>query len=55
MSTCTHNAMRPQVLEKLQRRIRSVEVKVLNEPRPGKKCLVVSVQGLYSSSDCTRA
>lgn len=34
---------RPEVMEKLQRRIRSVEVKVLSPPRPGKKCLVVSV------------
>ena len=28
---------------KLQRRIRSVQVKVLNEPRPGKKCLVLDI------------
>lgn len=29
--------------EKLQRRIASVEVKLLNPPRPGKKCLVVDI------------
>lgn len=44
----TLNNKRPtnnqKVLEKLQRRIRSVEVKVLNAPRPGKKCLVVRVR-----------
>jgi hypothetical protein len=34
-----------KVLEKLQRRIRSVEVKTINEPRAGKKCLVVRGRG----------
>mmetsp|Transcript_3118 Transcript_3118/g.7811 ORF Transcript_3118/g.7811 Transcript_3118/m.7811 type:complete len:329 (-) Transcript_3118:143-1129(-) len=34
---------RPEVQEKLARRIRSVEVKVLNPPRPGKKCLVLDI------------
>ncbi|GFH21129.1 uncharacterized protein HaLaN_18370, partial [Haematococcus lacustris] len=29
----------PEVQEKLARRLRSVEVKILNPPRPGKKCL----------------
>lgn len=29
--------------EKLARRIRSVEVKVLTPPRPGKKCLVLDI------------
>ncbi|GBF89622.1 ubiquitin-like domain-containing CTD phosphatase [Raphidocelis subcapitata] len=33
----------PEVLEKLERRIRSVEVKVMNPPRPGKKCLVLDI------------
>ncbi|KIZ06716.1 ubiquitin-like domain containing CTD phosphatase 1 [Monoraphidium neglectum] len=33
----------PEVLEKLQRRIRSVEVKVMNPPRDGKKCLVLDI------------
>lgn len=34
---------RPEVQEKLQRRISSVEVKVISEPRPGKKCLVLDI------------
>lgn len=29
--------------ERLRRRIASVEVKVMNEPRPGKKCLVLDI------------
>ncbi|KAI8474471.1 MAG: MGC81798 protein-like protein [Monoraphidium minutum] len=33
----------PEVLEKLQRRIRNVEVKPLNPPREGKKCLVLDI------------
>ncbi|GAB4819028.1 hypothetical protein N2152v2_006074 [Parachlorella kessleri] len=33
----------PAVQEKLQRRIASVQVKVLNPPRPGKKCLVLDI------------
>ncbi|KAF8065667.1 ublcp1 [Scenedesmus sp. PABB004] len=33
----------PEVLEKLQRRIKSTEVKILNPPRPGKKCLVLDI------------
>eukprot|EP00798_Chlamydomonas_sp_ICE-L_P015941 gene15941-22073_t len=34
---------RPEVQEKLARRIASVEVKILNAPRPGKKCLVLDI------------
>lgn len=34
---------RPEVQEKLARRIKSVEVKILNPPRPGKKCLVLDI------------
>mmetsp|Transcript_14455 Transcript_14455/g.31326 ORF Transcript_14455/g.31326 Transcript_14455/m.31326 type:complete len:322 (-) Transcript_14455:948-1913(-) len=34
---------RPEVQEKLKRRISSVEVKVLNPPREGKKCLVLDI------------
>mmetsp|Transcript_16732 Transcript_16732/g.28707 ORF Transcript_16732/g.28707 Transcript_16732/m.28707 type:complete len:323 (-) Transcript_16732:615-1583(-) len=33
----------PEVQQKLARRVRSVQVKVLNEPRPGKKCLVLDI------------
>ncbi|KAL6764960.1 HAD-like domain-containing protein [Haematococcus lacustris] len=33
----------PEVQEKLARRLRSVEVKILNPPRPGKKCLVLDI------------
>jgi ubiquitin-like domain-containing CTD phosphatase 1 len=33
----------PEVQAKLQRRISSVEVKVLNPPRQGKKCLVLDI------------
>lgn len=29
--------------EKLQRRIANAEIKVLNPPRPGKKCLVLDI------------
>ncbi|KAF5835203.1 hypothetical protein DUNSADRAFT_7746 [Dunaliella salina] len=32
----------PEVQEKLARRIKSVDVKILNPPRPGKKCLVLN-------------
>lgn len=34
---------RPEVQEKLRRRIESVSVKVLNPPRPGRKCLVLDI------------
>ncbi|PNW84301.1 hypothetical protein CHLRE_04g228900v5 [Chlamydomonas reinhardtii] len=34
---------RPEVQEKLARRIKSVEVKILAPPRPGKKCLVIDI------------
>uniref|UniRef100_A0A7S1SVM3 protein-serine/threonine phosphatase n=1 Tax=Tetraselmis chuii TaxID=63592 RepID=A0A7S1SVM3_9CHLO len=34
---------REEVKEKLQRRIKSVEVEVMNAPRPGKKCLVLDI------------
>lgn len=34
---------RPEVQEKLARRIRSVELQILNPPRPGKKCLVLDI------------
>lgn len=33
----------PEVQQKLQRRISSVDVKVLNPPRLGKKCLVLDI------------
>mmetsp|Transcript_19420 Transcript_19420/g.54299 ORF Transcript_19420/g.54299 Transcript_19420/m.54299 type:complete len:341 (+) Transcript_19420:134-1156(+) len=33
----------PEVQEKLARRIKSVDVKILNPPRPGKKCLVLDI------------
>ena len=33
----------PEFLEKLKRRIASVEIKVLNAPREGKKCLVLDI------------
>jgi hypothetical protein len=33
----------PYLQEKLQRRVASVEVKILNPPRPGKKCLVIDI------------
>ena len=33
----------PHLQEKLARRVRSVEVKVLSPPRPGKKCLVLDI------------
>ncbi|KAG2486031.1 hypothetical protein HYH03_015239 [Edaphochlamys debaryana] len=34
---------RPEVQEKLARRLKSVEVKILAPPRPGKKCLVIDI------------
>ncbi|GFR41728.1 hypothetical protein Agub_g2479 [Astrephomene gubernaculifera] len=34
---------RPEVQEKLARRLKSVEVKILSPPRPGKKCLVIDI------------
>eukprot|EP00882_Tetradesmus_deserticola_P016514 GHRQ01017644.1.p3 GENE.GHRQ01017644.1~~GHRQ01017644.1.p3 ORF type:complete len:149 (+),score=76.05 GHRQ01017644.1:845-1291(+) len=34
---------KPEVQEKLRRRISSTEVKILNPPRPGKKCLVLDI------------
>mmetsp|Transcript_23572 Transcript_23572/g.56358 ORF Transcript_23572/g.56358 Transcript_23572/m.56358 type:complete len:287 (+) Transcript_23572:84-944(+) len=34
---------REEVKEKLARRIKSVQVDVMNEPRPGKKCLVLDI------------
>ena len=39
--------------EKLRRRIASVNVKVLNPPRPGKKCLVLDID--YTLFDLVRA
>ncbi|KXZ48009.1 hypothetical protein GPECTOR_31g373 [Gonium pectorale] len=34
---------RPEVQEKLARRLKSVEVKIISPPRPGKKCLVIDI------------
>lgn len=34
---------KPEVQEKLQRRIASTEVKIMHPPRPGKKCLVLDI------------
>ena len=42
----------PATQEKLRRRIASVEVKVLNPPRPGKKCLVLDID--YTLFDLVR-
>ena len=39
--------------EKLRRRIASIDVKVLNPPRPGKKCLVLDID--YTLFDLVRA
>jgi hypothetical protein len=38
--------------EKLRRRIASVEIKVINPPRPGKKCLVLDID--YTIFDLVR-
>ncbi len=39
--------------EKLRRRIASVEIKVINPPRPGKKCLVLDID--YTIFDLVRS
>ena len=39
--------------EKLRRRIASIDVKMLNPPRPGKKCLVLDID--YTLFDLVRA
>ncbi|KXZ48007.1 hypothetical protein GPECTOR_31g371 [Gonium pectorale] len=42
-ATAKEAEMAPEVQEKLARRLKSVEVKIISPPRPGKKCLVIDI------------
>jgi hypothetical protein len=44
---------RPEVQEKLERRIRSVEVKIINPPRPGVFVCVLGAGGSQPGSSLT--